>query len=102
MPSNGLWDGPGILSDSGLFDPGFSNGADSLAKITYTANGCVDTADVLVAYTRVTQDTLTFCGYDALYDLTFDNTIGSLDLEACGVVPAYSKIAKMACLTYRH
>ena len=74
MPSNGLWDGPGILSDSGLFDPGFSNGADSLAKITYTANGCVDTANVLVAYTRVTQDTLMFCGYDVLYDLTFDNT----------------------------
>ncbi|HAB90464.1 MAG TPA: hypothetical protein DCF84_07990 [Bacteroidetes bacterium] len=74
VPSNGLWDGPGILTDSGLFDPNFSNGADSLAQITYRANGCVDTANVLVAYTRVTQDTLTFCGYDQLYDLTFDNT----------------------------
>ena len=36
MPSNGLWDGPGILSDSGLFDPGFSNGADSIAKKSLT------------------------------------------------------------------
>ena len=48
VPNNGLWGGPGILSDSGLFDPNFSSGADSLAKITYTANGCVDTANVLI------------------------------------------------------
>ena len=74
IPGNGQWDGPGILSDSGLFNPNFSNGVDSLAKIIYTANGCVDTANVLVAYTRVTPDTLVFCGYDPLYDLTFDNT----------------------------
>ena len=73
-PGSGLWDGPGILSDSGLFNPNFSNGVDSLAKITYNVNGCVDTTNILVAYTRVTQDTLTFCGYDQLYDLTFDNT----------------------------
>ena len=74
LPANGQWAGPGILSSNGLFDPNFSNGSDSVAKITYSANGCVDTADVLVAYTRVTQDTLTFCGYDLLFDLNFDNT----------------------------
>ena len=49
--ANGQWAGPGILSSNGLFDPNFSNGSDSVAKITYSANGCVDTADVLVAYT---------------------------------------------------
>ena len=74
LPANGQWAGPGILSSNGLFDPNFSNGADSVIKITYSANGCVDTAEVLVAYTRVTQDTLTFCGYDLLFDLNFDNT----------------------------
>lgn len=74
LPANGQWAGPGILSSNGLFDPNFSNDSDSVAKITYSANGCVDTADVLVAYTRVTQDTLTFCGYDLLFDLDFDNT----------------------------
>lgn len=61
IPPGGTWAGGGITDPtSGLYDPvQAGNGWD---VITYAApNGCVDTIGILVGWTQVNHDTLTFC-----------------------------------------
>ncbi len=58
-PANGVWSGNNITNANlGIYDPSISLGIDI---ITYSFNGCIDTAEILVVDTDVQIDSLSFC-----------------------------------------
>ena len=58
-PLGGVWSGSGIINNSsGLFDPSINLG---LNIVTYSFNGCVDTAQIWVVDTDVQIDSLFLC-----------------------------------------
>ena len=72
-PFGGLWSGNNIINtNTGLFDPSLSTGQNF---VTYSYNGCIDTAEFLIVPTEVLDDTLFYC---------FNSGIQELDL---GSVP---------------
>ncbi|MEC9209721.1 MAG: gliding motility-associated C-terminal domain-containing protein [Bacteroidota bacterium] len=58
-PAAGVWSGNNVTNTSlGIYDPSLFSGLDI---ITYSFNGCVDTAEILVVDTDVQIDSLFFC-----------------------------------------
>ena len=58
-PAAGFWSGNNVTNTSlGIYDPSLFSGLDI---ITYSFNGCVDTAEILVLDTDVQIDSLFFC-----------------------------------------
>ena len=59
IPSGGIWSGTHIINQAlGTFDPSLGNG---LNLVTYSLNGCTDTAEYLVVDTDIQIDTLILC-----------------------------------------
>lgn len=66
-PNGGVWSGNNIIDvNTGLFDPSLSLGIDT---VTYSFNGCIDTAEIIVVDTDVQIDSLFFCINEGIQQL---------------------------------
>jgi len=66
-PNGGIWNGTHITNvNTGLFDPSLGLGID---WVTYTFDGCVDTARINVVDTDVQIDSLFFCSNEGVIQL---------------------------------
>jgi gliding motility-associated-like protein len=74
-PAGGIWKGIGITDTLlGEFFPGFKNGTNFDASISYSFDGCTALKIINVIKTDIPIDTLTFCASDDTLNLNFNKT----------------------------